>query len=61
MKQIRITSSKFVRVKGPKCEAEQTIFGKATTTVKCSGCGYILAKPGASKAKIKSKVLEVLK
>ena len=61
MKQIRITSSKFVRVKCPKCENEQTIFGKATTPVKCISCGYLLAKPAASKVKIKSKVLEVLK
>ncbi|MCX6741625.1 MAG: 30S ribosomal protein S27e [Candidatus Pacearchaeota archaeon] len=61
MKQIRITSSKFVRVKCPKCENEQVIFGKATTTVKCLKCGYVLVKPSSGKAKIKSKVLEVLK
>jgi len=61
MKQIRITSSKFVRVRCPKCEGEQVIFGKASSIVKCHGCGTILAKPAASKAKIKAKVLEVCK
>jgi len=48
-------------VKCPKCENEQVIFGKATTTVKCLKCGYVLVKPSSGKAKIKSKVLEVLK
>ncbi|MFH1823319.1 MAG: 30S ribosomal protein S27e [archaeon] len=60
-KQIRITESKFVRVRCPKCENEQVIFGKATTDVFCTKCKTSLAKPGASKAKIKAKVLEVCK
>jgi len=61
MKEIRITKSKFVRVRCPKCNAEQTIFGKATTNVRCLSCNYLLAKPAASKSKIRAKVLEVLK
>ena len=61
MKQIRITKSKFIRVRCPQCKAEQVIFGKATSIVKCEKCDTILAKPAASKAKIKAKVLEVLK
>lgn len=61
MKKIKITSSKFVRVRCPKCENEQVIFGKASSIVKCINCGTILAKPAASKAKIKAKVLEVCK
>lgn len=61
MKEIRITKSKFVRVRCPKCNAEQAIFGKATTNVRCLKCNYILAKPAASKSKIRAKVLEVFK
>ncbi len=61
MKQIRTTSSKFVRVRCPKCENEQVIFGKASSVVKCTKCETILAKPSSSKAKIKAKVLEVCK
>jgi len=61
LKKIRITKSKFVRIKCPKCDFEQIIFGKATTRVKCLKCNYILTKPASSKAKIRAKVLEVLK
>jgi small subunit ribosomal protein S27e len=61
MKTIRITKSKFVRIKCPKCENEQIIFGKATTIVRCTKCNYILTKPSSSKAKIRAKVLEVFK
>ncbi|UZE94351.1 MAG: 30S ribosomal protein S27e [Candidatus Pacearchaeota archaeon] len=61
MKQIRTTKSKFIRVRCPKCNSEQAIFGKATTKVKCLKCGQQLTKPTASKAKIKAKVLEVFK
>jgi len=61
MKEIRITESKFLRVRCPKCKNEQVIFGKATTKVKCLKCGNILAKPEGGKAKIRAPVLEVYK
>ena len=61
MKETRITKSKFIKVRCPKCEAEQIIFGKATTDVKCLKCGYMLTKSAAGKAKIKAKVIEVFK
>ena len=61
MKEIRITKSKFIRVRCPKCKSEQIIFGKATTDVECIKCKSLLAKPAASKAKIKARVLEVFK
>lgn len=60
MKQEKITNSKFVKVKCPKCNNEQIIFGKATTTVRCLICNNILAKPMGKKVKIRAKVLEVL-
>ncbi|MEM4703102.1 MAG: 30S ribosomal protein S27e [Candidatus Pacearchaeota archaeon] len=60
-KDIRITKSKFVRVRCPKCDGEQIIFGKATTIVKCLKCKTQLTKPTGGKAKIRARVLEVLK
>ena len=60
-KEIRVTKSKFVRIKCPKCETDQVIFGKATTTVQCLNCKTPLTKSTGGKAKVKAKVLEVLK
>lgn len=61
MKEQRITKSKFVRVRCPKCKNEQVIFGKATTNVKCLGCETLLAKPASGKSKMRAPVLEVFK
>lgn len=60
-KQIRITKSKFVKVRCPKCKAEQIIFGKATTHVRCLKCNQLLVQPSSSKTKIRARVLEVFK
>ncbi|MEM2089594.1 MAG: 30S ribosomal protein S27e [Candidatus Pacearchaeota archaeon] len=60
-KEIIITKSKFVRVRCPKCDNEQVIFGKATTIARCLKCKTQLTKPTGGKAKIRAKVLEVLK
>ena len=51
---------KFIRVKCPKCKASQTIFGKASTKVRCLDCGTVLAIPSGGKAKIRSRIEEVL-
>ncbi len=51
---------KFIRVKCPKCKETQTIFGKASTKVRCLECNTILAIPAGGKAKIRSRVEEVL-
>ncbi|MBI4438363.1 30S ribosomal protein S27e [Candidatus Woesearchaeota archaeon] len=53
-------ASKFVKVRCPKCKNEQIIFGKASTEVKCLVCGKSVAEPTGGKARIKSKILEVL-
>ncbi|MBI5148491.1 30S ribosomal protein S27e [Candidatus Pacearchaeota archaeon] len=55
-----LISSKFVKVRCPKCNNEQVIFGKATTIVKCLICSQVLCEPSGGKAKIKARVLEVL-
>ena len=51
---------KFIRVKCSKCKVDQTIFGKASTKVRCLECNTILALPAGGKAKIRSRVEEVL-
>ncbi len=51
---------KFIRVNCSKCKTSQTIFGKASTKVRCLECNTILAIPAGGKAKIRSRVEEVL-
>jgi len=53
-------TAKFVRVKCSKCKNTQTIFGKASTKVRCLKCNAVLALPSSGKAKIRAKVEEVL-
>ena len=58
--KVREPSSKFVKVRCPKCKNEQIIFGKSSTEVKCLVCGKVVAEPTGGKARIKSRILEVL-
>ncbi|MBW2965994.1 30S ribosomal protein S27e [Candidatus Woesearchaeota archaeon] len=60
MKIIREPSSKFVKVRCPKCKNEQIIFGKSASEIKCLVCGKVLAEPSGGKSRIKSRILEVL-
>ena len=53
-------TSKFVKIRCPKCKNEQVMFGKASTEIKCLVCGKILAEPKGGKAKVKARILEVL-
>jgi len=53
-------NGKFIKVKCPKCKSSQIIFGKASTKVKCLSCEKIIAEPSSGKAKIRSRVEEVL-
>ncbi len=54
------SKGKFVRVKCSKCKNSQVIFGKASMKVRCLECNAILAIPTGGKAKIRSRVEEVL-
>lgn len=54
------TTSKFVKIRCPKCKNEQIIFGKVASVVSCLVCSKALAEPTGGKSKIKSRVLEVL-
>ncbi len=52
--------TRFIRVKCSKCKNSQTIFGKASTKVRCLECGGIIALPSGGKAKIRARVEEIL-
>lgn len=52
--------SKFIKVRCSKCKNEQIVFGAASQVVKCLVCNKELAYPTGGKAKIASRVLEVL-
>jgi len=55
-----MTESKFLRVKCKKCNNQQIVFNKSSSTVKCLVCENILAEPKGGKAVIKTQVVEVL-
>ena len=52
--------NKFIKIRCNKCKKEKNTFEKATTTVKCE-CGEELAIPSGGKAKLKAKLVEILK
>jgi small subunit ribosomal protein S27e len=53
-------TSKFLKVRCPKCKNEQIIFEKATSKVECLVCQNVLAQPHGGKAKLTVQPLEVL-
>jgi small subunit ribosomal protein S27e len=54
------TSSKFIRIRCPKCKNEQVMFGKSASKVGCLVCGRTLAEPKGGRSKVKARVLEIL-
>ena len=60
MRQVRESTSKFVKIRCPKCRNEQIMFGKASSKVMCLVCGKVLAEPSGGKSKVKARILEVL-
>jgi small subunit ribosomal protein S27e len=60
MATIKEPTSRFIKIRCPKCKNEQIIFGKSASDVKCLVCGRSIAGPTGGKAKIKARVLEVL-
>ncbi len=61
MKYIRREStSKFIKVRCPKCKNEQIVFGKSSSTVTCLICAKTLVEPTGGKGHIKARVIEVL-
>ena len=60
MPKIRESTSKFVKIRCPKCKNEQITFGKTATVVNCLVCGRTLAEPSGGKSRVKARILEVL-
>jgi small subunit ribosomal protein S27e len=60
MKTLRLTKSKFLKVKCSKCKNEQIIFEKAASNVTCSVCKEILAKSTGGKSNVIAKVIKEL-
>ena len=54
------SSSKFVKIRCPKCKNEQILFGKSASKVSCLLCQKMLAEPTGGKARVKARILEVL-
>lgn len=59
-KALKETSSKFIKIRCPKCKNEQIMFGKASTMVNCLVCSKVLAEPTGGKSRVKARILEVL-
>ncbi len=57
---VKNPTSKFIKIRCPKCKNEQIIFGKSASVVKCLVCEKVLAEPTGGKTKIRARVLEVL-
>ncbi|MFH0876581.1 MAG: 30S ribosomal protein S27e [archaeon] len=53
-------TSKFIKIRCPKCKNEQIVFGKAANKVACLVCGKVLAEPTGGKIRVKARILEVL-
>ena len=58
--KVREPTSKFIKVRCPKCKNEQNIFGKTSSEIKCLVCSKVLAEPTGGKSKVKARILEVL-
>ena len=58
--KIRESTSKFIKIRCPKCKNEQIMFGKASSNVLCLVCGKVLAEPTGGKSRVKARILEVL-
>ncbi len=57
---IREPTSKFIKIRCPKCKNEQISFGKASSSVRCLVCGKMLIEPSGGKARVKARILEIL-
>jgi len=57
---IKEPTSKFLKLRCPKCKNEQIVFGKASSKVNCLVCEKNLLDPTGGKGKIKARILEVL-
>jgi len=52
--------TRFLKLKCNACGNEQTVFSAATTDVKCLACNQVLAESGASKIRLKARIVKEL-
>jgi small subunit ribosomal protein S27e len=52
--------SRFLKIKCLNCGNEQIVFGCATTTIKCDVCERQLVQTTGGKARVLTKISEVL-
>ena len=55
---MKVSTTKFLKVKCNKCKNEQVIFERAATPVNCLVCNDPLAIPTGGRAKVIAKILE---
>lgn len=60
MKKVQEPTSKFIKIRCPKCKNEQIMFGKTARKIDCLVCGKPLASPTGGKSKVRARILEVL-
>ena len=60
MKELKEPTSKFIKVRCPKCKNEQIIFGKSSSKIICLVCNKVLAESTGGKTRVKARILEVL-
>lgn len=60
MIEVKEPTSKFIKIRCPKCKNEQIMFGKSSSEINCLVCGKALADPTGGKSRVKARVLEVL-
>ncbi|MEK6850093.1 MAG: 30S ribosomal protein S27e [Nanoarchaeota archaeon] len=52
--------SKFLKISCPKCRNRLIVFGKASMSIKCNKCNYLLIQTKGGKARIRAPIKEVL-
>ncbi len=52
--------SRFLKVECTKCGENQVIFGSAAGNIHCKKCNELIAESTGGKAKIKTKIKEIL-
>ena len=57
MKTINSPKSKFLKVNCPSCEAEQVVFGKISTKVKCNSCKKTFADASIKNKTYPAKII----
>ncbi|MFH1440211.1 MAG: 30S ribosomal protein S27e [Candidatus Woesearchaeota archaeon] len=60
MDKLKEPSSRFIKIRCPKCKNEQITFGKSSIQVKCLVCNKPLVDSTGGKSRIRARILEVL-